>query len=435
MITQQTFGTEFDDPGSPTPSADENAFVTMMASFDAAAQRLGLDPALYAILRKPDREIHVSVPTPLDRGGLAIFDGYRIQHNAGMGPYFGPLRIGSTVTLDELRAVAGWMTWKCSLLDLPFGGSAGGIRVDAGGMSLGELERAVRRYVSVLVSDLGQDHDVFSSERVTDSRVMAWVMDTISMHSRFTENAVVCGKPLALGGTEGHHDAVAQGVRTLLPAALAHAGLPPRGARILIQGAGTRGANLLRLLASEHKIVGFSDVHGAVYDEKGLDGEAIQAWLAEHGHLADYKDEDDERITNEQMLARPCDVFIPCAVDTVVRKKNAPNLQAKLVVEATDGPISANADRILAERGVTVVPDILATGGGAIVNYFEWVQNRAGYSWSLERVQKRMARMLDAAWSEVVALAQAEKVPLRTAAHMVAVRNVAGAGRLRGLYA
>lgn len=434
MITQPTFGSDFDDAGTAAPSADENAFVTMMASFDAAAQRLGLDPVLYAILRKPDREIHVSVPTPLDRGGLAIFDGYRVQHNTGMGPYFGPLRIGASVTLDELRAVAGWMTWKCSLLDIPFGGSAGGIRVDAGKMSLTELERAVRRYVSVLASDLGQDHDVFASERVTDSRVMAWVMDTMSMHSRFTENAVVCGKPLALGGTLGHKDAVAQGVRTLLPEALQFAGLPPAGAKIVIQGAGTRGANLLRLLSTEHTIVGFSDVHGALYNEKGLDCAAILAWLAEHGHLADCTGDFDE-ISNERMLARPCDVFIPCAVDTVVKEKNAPALKAKLIVEAANGPISSSADRILAERGITVVPDILATGGGAIVNYFEWVQNRAGYSWPLERVQRRMARMLTAAWSEVVATAEAEEVPLRTAAHMVAVRNVAGAGRLRGLYA
>ncbi|MFN0006340.1 MAG: Glu/Leu/Phe/Val family dehydrogenase [Planctomycetota bacterium] len=434
MITQRTFGSDFDDAGAAAPSADENAFVTMMASFDAAAQRLGLDPSLYAILRKPDREIHVSVPTPLDRGGLAIFDGYRVQHNTGMGPYFGPLRFGASLTLDELRAVAGWMTWKCSLLDIPFGGSAGGIRLDVGKISGTELERAVRRYVSVLVSDLGQDHDVFASERITDSRVMAWVMDTMSMHSRFTENAVVCGKPLALGGTLGHHDAVAQGVRTLLPSALERAGLPPAGAKIVIQGAGTRGANLLRLLSPEHTIVGFSDVHGAMYDEGGLDCAAILAWLGERKRLEDFTGDFDS-ISNEQMFARPCDVFIPCAVDTVVRKNNAPTIQAKLILEAANGPISANADRILAERGITVVPDILATGGGPIVNYFEWVQNRAGYSWPLERVQKRMARMLTAAWSEVVATAEAEEVTLRTAAHMVAVRNVAGAARLRGLYA
>ena len=434
MITQRTFGSDFEDHAPAAPSSDENAFVTMMASFDAAAERLGLDPALYAILRKPDREIHVSVPTQLDGGGLSIFDGYRVQHNAGMGPYFGPLRIHGALTVDELRALAGWMTWKCSLLDIPFGGSAGGIRLDPEEVSPAELERAVRRYVSSLLSDLGQDHDVFASERVTDSRVMAWVMDTISMHSRFTENAVVCGKPLALGGTLGHVGAVAQGVHTLLPAALEVAGLPPSGNRILIQGAGSRGGNLLRLLSGEHTVVGFSDVHGALYDERGLDPAPILAWLAQHGDLSDWTGRF-ERISNEEMLVRPCDVFIPCATDTVVRRKNAPGLQAKLVVEAANGPISSNADRILAERGVTVVPDILATGGGPIVNYFEWVQNRAGYSWSLERVQKRMARMLTAAWTEVAAIARDEKVPLRTAAHMVAVRSVAAADRLRGLYA
>ena len=434
MITQRTFGSDFDDLVPSAPASDENAFVTMMASFDAAAERLGLDPALYAILRKPDREIHVSVPTPLDGGGLAIFDGYRVQHNTGMGPYFGPLRIHGSLTVDELRALAGWMTWKCSLLDIPFGGSAGGIRLDPEEVTPAEFERAVRRYVSSLVSDLGQDHDVFSSDRVTDSRVMAWVMDTISMHSRYTENAVVCGKPLALGGTLGHVDAVAQGVRTLLPAALELAGLPSHGAKIVVQGAGTRGGNLLKLLSPEHVIVGFSDVHGALFDERGLDPGPLLAWLAEHGDLSECRGSF-ERISNEEMLTRPCDVYIPCAVDTIVRKKNAPALKARLIVEAANGPVSSNADRILNERGITIVPDILATGGGAIVNYFEWVQNRAGYSWPLERVHKRMARMLHAAWNEVAGIARAEKVDLRTAAHMVAVRSVAAADRLRGLYA
>jgi glutamate dehydrogenase (NAD(P)+) len=406
MITQPTFGSEYDDHSPSAPSADENAYVTMMASFDAAAERLGLDPNLYAMLRKPDREIRVSVPTTLDGGGFAIFDGFRIQHNSGMGPYFGPLRLKPDLTVEELRALAAWMTWKCSLLDIPFGGSAGGIRLDPDDLSPAELERAVRRYVAVLVGDLGQDHDVFSSDRITDTRVMAWVMDTISMHSRFTENAVVCGKPLELGGTLGHNDAVAQGVRTLLPGTLEFANLPAHGARILVQGAGTRGGNLIRLLSGEHSIVGFSDVHVALYNEKGLDPAPILAWLAEHGDLENCTGSFD-RISNDEMLARPCEIFIPCAIDTVVRRKHAPSLQARLVIEAAVGPISSNADRILTERGVTIVPDILATGGGSIVNYFEWVQNRAGYAWALDRVHKRMARMMIAAWSEVAEIARA----------------------------
>jgi len=434
MITQKTFGAEFDDLAPSTQTADENTFSTMMASFDDAAARLGLEPDLYAILRQPDREIHVSIPTKIDDGTLAVFDGYRVQHNAGKGPYFGPLRLQAGLTIDELRALAGWMTWKCSLLDIPFGGSAGGIRIDPLRHSEVTLERAVRRYVSVLTSDLGQDHDVFSSDRATDDRVMAWVMDTVSMHSRFTENAVVCGKPLELCGTAGHKDAVAQGIRILLAHALPVAELPPRGARIMIQGLGTRGGNLVRLFAGEHTIVGISEVHGALYSEKGLDPEPILEHMGRHGTLTGCRG-DFEVTTHEEMVRRPCDVFIPCAVDTTVNRKVAPLLQAKLVIEAAHGSITSNANKILEERGITVVPDLLATGGGAIVNYFEWVQNRAGYTWPLERVHKRMARMLDEAWTEMALIASDEKVSLRTAAHMLAVRRVAQADRVRGLYA
>ena len=434
MITQKTFGTEFDDLAPSTHTPDENPFATMMASFDAAAARLGLDPDLYTILRKPDRELHVALPTRLDDGTLAVFDGYRVQHNSGKGPYFGPLRLQAGLTLDELRALAGWMTWKCSLLDIPFGGSAGGIRIDPEKRSDAEIERAVRRFVSMLVGDIGPDHDVFSSDRATDDRVMAWVMDTVSMHARFTENAVVCGKPLALGGTLGNTDAVAQGIRLLLEQALPLAGLPAHGARIMIQGFGSRGGNLTRLLSGEHVIVGISDVHGALYSEKGLDAKPILDWGRQHGNLRDCKGEFD-RITNEEMLRRNCDVFIPCAVDTTVNRKVAPALKAKLVVEAAHASITSNADKILEERGVVVVPDILATSGGAIVNYFEWVQNRVGYAWSLERVNKRLARMLGDAWTATTAIAAAQKVPLRMGAHMLAVQRVAEADQVRGLYA
>jgi glutamate dehydrogenase (NAD(P)+) len=434
MITQRTFGSEFDDLAPSTNTSDENPFSTMMASFDVAAARLGLDPDLFAILRKPDREIHVSLPITLDDGTMTVFEGCRVQHNAGKGPYFGPLRIHGALSIDELRALAGWMTWKCSLLDIPFGGSAGGIRFDTTRHSDAVMERAVRRFVSMLVGDIGQDHDVFSSDRATDSRVMAWVMDTVSLHSRFTENGVVCGKPLALGGTLGNSDAVAMGIRVLLGHALPLAGLPERGARIMIQGFGTRGGNLTRLLSGEHVIVGISDVHGALYAEKGLDAEPILAWGREHGDLRECTGAF-ERMTNEEMLRRPCDVFIPCAVDTTVNRRTAPLLHAKLVIEAAHGSITANADQVLEERGVIVVPDILATGGGAIVNYFEWVQNRVGYSWQLEIVHKRMARMLDEAWTEMALIASDQRVSLRTAAHMLAVRRVAAADRVRGLYA
>jgi glutamate dehydrogenase (NAD(P)+) len=414
---------------------DEHPFSTMMSSFDEAADKLGLDPDVYSILRKPDREIQVSVPVPLEDGTLAVFDGYRVQHNAGLGPYFGPLRLQSDLTIDELRALAGWMTWKCAVLSIPFGGAAGGIRLNAKRMSRVEVERAVRRYVSSLLADIGPDRDIFSSDVATDESVMAWVMDTVSMHARFTENAVVTGKPLELGGTVGHVGSVAQGLRLILKPALALCGLPSSGVRIMIQGAGMRGGNLAQaLLADGHTIVGLSDVHGALYNEKGLDIPAILASRDVRGDLRNAPGKY-ERITNEEMLSRPCDVFMPCAVAGSIHLRNARTVQLKLIIEGAHASVSRRADKILAERGITVVPDILATGGGAIVNYFEWVQNRAGYTWQPEQLQNRLARFMHTAWDEVSQIAVEQNVPLRMAAHMVAVRRVSQADRLRGIYA
>lgn len=427
---------EYDDLAPSIHSLeDESPFATMMASFDEAADKLGLDPDLYALLRKPDREIQVSLPTQLDDGQLAIFEGWRVQHNAGLGPYFGPLRIHPGLRVDELRALAGWMTWKCAVLNIPFGGAAGGIRMSVKRHSAGEIEKAVRRYVSSMLGDIGPERDVFSSDLANDEKVMAWIMDTVSMHARHTENAAVCGKPLNLGGTHGHVESIAQGMRIVIRNALALAGLPASGARIAIQGAGRRGGNLAQLLAADgHKIVALSDIHGAIYNEAGLDVPlAVKARL-EHGDVRKSKGRF-EQLDADDVFTRPCDVVIPCAVANVVHLRNARTIQAKLIVEGAHAAVSPRADRILAERGIHVVPDILATGGGAIVDYFEWVQNRAGYSWQPEIVQERLEQFMNDAWTEVSALAAEHKVRLRMAAHMVAVRSVAQADRLRGLYA
>lgn len=429
-------GVEYDDLApSEHMLEDENPFATMMASFDEAADKLDMDPDLYAILRKPDREIQVSVPVSLNDGTLSVFEGWRVQHNTGLGPYFGPLRVQSSLKIDELRALAGWMTWKCAVLNIPFGGAAGGIRMSQTKFTRAEIERAVRRYISTLLSDIGPDRDIFSSDASTDEEVMAWVMDTVSMHARHTENAVVTGKPLKLGGTLGHGDSVAQGLRMILAPALTLAGLPKQGARILIQGAGTRGGNLARVLsADQHVIAGLSDIHGALYNEKGLDVPRLLAHLEQHGDLRGAKGAF-ESISNEEMLSRPCDVFVPCAVANAIHLRNARDVEARLIIEGAHASISPRADRILAERGIVVVPDILATGGGAVVNYFEWVQNRAGYSWLAEVVHKRLERFMTEAWNEVTAIATEHKVRPRMAAHMLAVRRVSQADRLRGIYA
>jgi glutamate dehydrogenase (NAD(P)+) len=427
---------DYDDLAPNTRAVeDENPFSTMMASFDEAADKLGLDPDVYAILRKPDREIQIALPVHLDDGTLAVLEGFRVQHNAGLGPYFGPLRIQGALKMDELRALAGWMTWKCALLDIPFGGSAGGIRMSLGRHSRGEVERTVRRYVSSLLHDVGPDRDIFSSDVATDEKIMAWVMDTVSMHARYTENAVVCGKPQALGGTHGHANSVAQGLRMVLGPAMALVGIPKQGSRIVIQGAGMRGGVLAQSLAAEgHKIIGLSDVHGAFYNERGLDVASLMKWRQQSGSLRGATGTFD-RITNEEMLVRPCDVLIPCAVAGTVHLRIARKVQARLIIEGAHGAISTRAERVLTERGIHVVPDILATGGGAVVNYFEWVQNRAGYAWTPERVQKRLERFMTTAWHDVETLAREQNVRLRMAAHMLAVRRVSQADRLRGVYA
>lgn len=427
---------EYDDLAPSSRSLeDETPFATMMANFDEAADKLGLDPDLYALLRKPDREIQVSLPTQMDDGTLSILEGWRVQHNAGLGPYFGPLRLQPNLRVDELRALAGWMTWKCAVLNIPFGGAAGGIRMSVKRQSGLETERAVRRYVSSLLSDIGPERDIFSSDLATNEQIMAWVMDTVSMHARHTENAVVCGKPLALGGTHGHVESIAQGMRIVLRHALEHAGLPKTGARVVIQGAGRRGGNLAQMLAADgHKVVALSDMNGAIWNERGLDVAAAVRARIDHNDLRKAKGVH-EVIGGEEALTRPCDVILPCAAANVIHLRNARTIQCKLIVEGAHAAVSPRANRILAERDIVVVPDILATGGGAVVNYFEWVQNRAGYVWLAEIVQSRLGRFMDEAWTEVRGLAVEHDVPLRMAAHMLAVRRVAQADRLRGLYA
>ena len=419
----------------PTPLlADENPFSTMMASFDEAAKKLGIDRGQFAVLRKPDREIMVSVPVRLDDGELVVYEGHRVQHNAGLGPFLGPLRIRSQLDVDELRALAAWMTWKCAVLAVPFGGSAGGIRMD-GDRSDGEIERAVRRYTSNLLADIGPDRDVFSPDVHADEHVMAWVMDTVSTHARHTVNAVVTGKPTQLAGSIGHEDAVAQGLRIILGMALEHFGMRRPELRVLIQGAGTVGGQLARLLHDDGIMVcGMSDVHGALYNHKGLDVPAVLAWRARHRTVVGY-DGEAEAISNEELITLPCEVLIPCAVANAIHSGNARDVQARMIVEGANGPVSARADRILAQRDIPVVPDILANGGGVVSSYFEWVQNRMGYAWLAPVVQNRLRRFMTEAFEAVRQVREEHDVRMRMAANMLAVQRVVKADKLRGIYA
>jgi glutamate dehydrogenase (NAD(P)+) len=424
-----------DDLLPSSPALDEESpFATMMSLFDEAAARLGIKADEYAILRKPDRELTVAVPIRLDDGALAVFDGYRVQHNQGLGPFLGPMRLSKDIKLDELRALAAWMTWKCALLNIPFGGAAGGIRINARRRSRRELESAVRRYAANLFGSIGPDRDVLTPDVGCDQEVMAWVMDTISEHERHTENGVVTGKPISLGGTLGHEDAEAKGIRTILRLALDRFKLAAVPA-VVIQGAGRVGGRLARLLHAEGvRVIGLSDVTGGFHNPRGLDVPALLAYREGHGTMEGAAG-DFERLSNEDLVKLPCDVLIPCAVPNAVRSHNARDVQARLVIEGAHGPVSARADRILHERNVPVVPDILANAGGVVADYFEWVQNRQGFSWIEEVVQKRLARFMTDAWHEVSEVQLQHGVRLRMAANMLAVERVAKADALRGIYA
>ncbi len=429
----------FDDAEDLLPSTpaldEESPFATMMSLFDEAAARLGVDPANYAILRKPDREIAVAVPVHLDHGPMAVFDGYRVQHNQGLGPFIGPMRLSKDIKLDELRALAAWLTWKCAVLNIPFGGAAGGIRINVKKRNRVEVERAVRRYAADLFGVIGPERDILTPDVGCDSEIMAWVMDTISNHERFTESAVVTGKPTALGGSRGHSDATARGLRVILRLALERYKLGDAHGGIVIQGAGRVGGALAGLLHSEGlRIAGLSDVHGGFYNRKGLDVPHLLAWRGEHGTLRDCPGEF-ERLSNAEFLQQPCDVLIPCAIANAIHSRNARSLNARLLIEGAHGPVSARADRTLHEQGIPVVPDILANAGGVVADYFEWVQNRQGFSWIDAVLSKRLNRFMTEAWNGVSDVQLQYGVRMRMAANMLAVERVAQADKLRGIYA
>ena len=418
-----------------TPTLDEESpFATMMSLYDEAAAHLGVDPANYAILRKPDRELAISVPTRLDDGTWTVFDGYRIQHNQGLGPFIGPMRLAPGLKMDELRALAAWMTWKCALLNIPLGGAAGGIRMNPKKRSRGEIQRAVRRYTAGMLDVLGPDRDIISPDVGTDEEMMAWVMDTVSTHERHTENAVVTGKPIALGGTSLSKEAVAQGLRVCLRLAVETYRFGSERLRVHIQGAGQVGGQLARFLHEDgHAVCALSDVNGALFHEGGLDIPRVLEWLVTRGTLegapGDY-----EWITNEEMLERRCEVLVPCAVPNAIHSRNARNVQAKLIIEGAHGPVSARADRILHELGVPIVPDILANAGGVLADYFEWVQNRQGLVWIEPVVKKRLTRFMSEAWAEVNKVQLQHGVRMRMAANMLAVDRVAKGDQMRGIY-
>ncbi|HEY9449398.1 MAG TPA: Glu/Leu/Phe/Val dehydrogenase [Gemmatimonadaceae bacterium] len=413
---------------------EDNPFEDMMSRFDRAAELLDLEPGLYKILRHAEKEITISVPIMMDNGELEVFTGYRVLHNTSRGPAKGGIRFDEHVNLDEVRALAAWMTWKCAVVNIPFGGAKGGVICDPLKLSVSELERLTRRYTAGLINTLGPDSDVPAPDVNTNERVMAWVMDTYSMHMRHTVTAVVTGKPVEMGGSLGRREATGRGVTLVTLAALEHQGLSVRGTRVAVQGFGNVGSVAARLLQEQGcTVVAISDRTGGVFNAKGVDVVGAAAYVKEHRSLEGYTEGD--QLTNEELLALEVDVLVPAALENVITRKNAGKVRAKIICEAANGPTTAPADAILEEQGIFVVPDILTNAGGVTVSYFEWVQDRSGYFWTLDTVNERLQHIMQTSFHDVLELSNLHKVNMRTAAYMLAISRVATVHRLRGIYA
>jgi glutamate dehydrogenase (NAD(P)+) len=406
----------------------------MEARFDLAAARLGLEPNVIAILRACEREITVSIPVVMDDGSVRVFEGYRVQHSTSRGPAKGGIRYAPNVNRDEVRALAAWMTWKCAVVNVPFGGGKGGVICDPFKLSKGELERITRRYVSGIMDILGPDRDVPAPDMNTDGQVMAWLMDTYSMHQRSYIPAIVTGKPVSLGGSLGRVEATGRGVMLVTREALKHLGMNPAQCTAAVQGAGNVGLiSALQLQKLGVKVVAISDIHGAVHNPKGLDLDAVKNHLQKHRRLDGF--DGGTRIGNSEILELPVDILVPAATENVITSKNAANIKAKVITEGANGPCTAGADTILDQKGIFVIPDILANAGGVTVSYFEWVQDRMAFFWTQKEVEDRMEHIMVESFAAVVDMAKRFQVSNRIAAYMLGVNRVAETTRMRGIYA
>jgi glutamate dehydrogenase (NAD(P)+) len=413
---------------------EDNPFEAMMSRFDRAAELLDLEPGLYKVLRHPEKQLTVCCPVLMDNGDIEVFTGYRVLYNTSRGPAKGGIRFDMNVNLDEVTALAAWMTWKCAVVNIPFGGSKGGVICDPLKMSAGELERLTRRYTAAIISTLGPDSDVPAPDVNTNERVMAWVMDTYSMHMRHTVTAVVTGKPIEMGGSLGRREATGRGCMMVTREALKHLGMPIAGTTVAVQGFGNVGSVAAQLLAREGcKVVAVSDRTGGLYNKAGIDVDEAIGWVKQHRSLDGYTK--GERITNEDLLALDVDVLVPAALENVITTKNAGKIRARIICEGANGPTTAAADAMLDEKGIFVIPDILANAGGVTVSYFEWVQDRGGYFWKEEVVNERLLEIMSRSFADVLSLSLQHKVNMRTAAYMLAISRVATVHRLRGVYA
>ena len=411
-----------------------NPWQMALSQLDLVAEKLKLEDSIRAILSQPQRTLSVSIPTKMDDGSVRVFEGYRVQHSLHRGPAKGGIRYSNAVSLDEVKALAMWMTWKCAVIDLPYGGAKGGVTVDPKTLSMGELERLTRRFTSELLPIIGPERDIPAPDMGTDAQVMAWMMDTYSANVGHVVPGIVTGKPMSIGGSAGREEATGRGVMLMTREASRAIGLTLSGASIVVQGFGNVGSHAARLLKAEcnARIVAVSDANGGIYNAKGLDVESLISSTRSRGVLPETGDW--ERLTNEELLALECDVLVPAALENQITESNANSVGAKLIVEAANGPTTPAADNILRERGVFVMPDVIANAGGVTVSYFEWVQGRDEYFWSSDEVNQRLERLMKNAWLTVSSVAERENVDWRLASYLVGVGRVAEAIRTRGIY-
>jgi glutamate dehydrogenase (NAD(P)+) len=419
---------------APAATGEDSPFEAMMQRFDHAARLLALDEGVYRILRHPEKQIITSIPVAMDNGEVEVFTGYRVLYNTSRGPAKGGIRFDMGVTLDEVTALAAWMTWKCAVVDIPFGGAKGGVVCEPFRMSTSELERLTRRYTASILEVLGPESDVPAPDVNTDEQVMAWIMDTFSMHKRHTVTAVVTGKPVAMGGSLGRREATGRGVTIVVKEALRELGMPLNGTKIAVQGFGNVGSVAARLLEEEGlTVVAISDKSGGIYNPNGIYVSEALEWVRRNRFLEGFPNGDP--ISNQALLEVECDVLAPCALENVINRRNAGNVKARIIAEGANGPTTANADAILEEQGVFVIPDILANAGGVTVSYFEWVQNREGYYWREEMVNERLVEVMIRAFHTVLQYSKQHDVNMRTASYMLSIDRVAAVHRLRGIYA
>jgi glutamate dehydrogenase (NAD(P)+) len=411
-----------------------NPWEAQAARFDFAAQKLNLDEGLMKVLRYPTREIILHIPVMMDNGRLEVFTGFRVQHSIARGPAKGGLRYSPDVTLDEVRALASWMTWKCAVVNIPFGGAKGGVICDPHKMSQGELERMTRRYTAELIEFIGPEKDVPAPDVNTNEQTMAWMMDTYSMHMRQTVTAVVTGKPINIGGSRGRREATGRGIMIVCEEAVKKLNLSPESTRVIVQGFGNVGSNAARLMAEAgYKVIGIVEVDGGLVNKNGIDLEALWEFRQRNGSIHGFAGASAE--DPAELLVSDCEILIPAATENQITSRNADRVKCRILAEGANGPTTATADDILADKGVFVIPDILCNAGGVTTSYFEWVQDRQGYFWKESVVNEQLEHIMKGAFEDVVRFSETHGVNNRIAAYMLAIDRVAYTIRQRGIYA